>query len=343
VFPARSIPTITLQEIDEYLDPVGDLLVASLNDVRFDMDSTEPKVNVRTDAGIHELPLTGALPAFSHYLKWPEAFLKKIPGALLTTLVNGLLSTGPATPIGIRYGDMSVFDVFDPTADRIDPHDVIECLDRIIPDAQVIDWQKSSDLLHLDIVTPNTDLRQVIKDPRVDDYTYGGLRVDHHLDKSLIEVEEYWMRLACTNGMCYSDGGPRIGTRKGQTTEEYLAEFEYIANLKFSTVESRIREFYELRNHPVEDFTATLLRRVQEASLPDRMTVEMLNLAPLYVDPANESNEDRTMFDLVSYVSNFGLSPWVGGERRRLEGVAGGISGDHAVRCSTCEHIIAEP
>ena len=287
-------------------------------------------MTVQSDLGTGSFtfPSNGVYEAFGEYLKVPTVLMERLEPDLVGRMFNHLLIkiNGPVT---VHMTEQTVLDVYPPTIKIIEPRKVVEIASRVIPDGQIINFSSTRGGFYLDLVAPEGHRSAELGDPKVGDITAAGLRFEGHHMK-LPTVEEFFYRLQCTNGAQSVNHGSAVSGRGSM--EDFLIEFEHMADLKFRAVEETIRNFYDLRTKPVPNFEQAVIRYSGEHHLADSLRIALVENIPELPE-----DERQSEFDLANFFTNFANSPdLVNSDRRRLERLGGVVVSDHAARCAAC-------
>lgn len=293
-----------------------------------------------------EVPITGeAISVLSDWTGVPSAFINRVDPELQEHILNYLLRQNPV-PAVARVANDGLRGVRKTSEKFIEPRRIVEVASHVLtPQAPVTFWSHQEDEFWLDAVVPDGATFGIGGDPnavvldakgerRVGDLTKGGLRFGMKGGKQNLApwVQEFSYRLICTNGMEVMDKGLKVSAR-GDSVDSVMAELERQAQVAFGRVERTISAFYDLRNERESNPERTMLRLAQEAGLPERAMLELVEQVPSVVDDEGEA----TMFDLVNLVTNRANDPAVNHSmRRRLQRFGGTVVSTHSDRCGRC-------
>lgn len=336
----RSLPTEALSDIMDKLDESTTQISVNAADIRIDIEQGVITVGTREFAASDD----GIL-AIGNWLDVPTPFLKRMDADLKQPLLNAMLHRKPANIVA-KVTDTELRALKDLNNKDIEPRRVVETAARVIgSDAEVVGWQRNSDLFQFDAIVPADATYGIGGDPnslvtdargnRVGDITRGGLRFGMDVRRNLAPwVQPYSFRLVCTNGMEMRDDGLKVDAR-GNSVDEVLAELEAAAQRAFSRVEADISHFYDLRNTRIDNPERHLLRLAAERNLPERSRNRIITRIPSIVDESGSCSE----FDLVNLITNAANDPSVTrwGARRELEQFGGQIVSTQVDRCGTCQ------
>lgn len=338
----------------------------NLDRVRVNAEGDTPSIAL-SDA--IEVPLTsGGMGALADSLDIPTPFftrLGKVGGiseqaSLITTLLNYTNETGMVA----EFSDGGLLGLSKVNALRISPYQIVDVAARVLGSTEAPVQRMIYDTANFafDVHVPIDSERGVKGDAggeqipeelrryswvtkssitnlsQVGDVTTAGLRISMDRKRNLAPTVQPWMmRLACTNGMETTTQLSKIDAR-GMSVEEVLLDLEAKAQIAFERVESEIDHFYDMRNMRVDNPERRLRAIARERSIPDRSLMRMLDVAPEAL--GSETSE----FDIACLISNFGnhSSTRNDGGRLLLERGAGAAVTEHAVRCTSCNHVLSE-
>lgn len=310
--------------------------------VTLDLTSASPSIRLSEV----EVPVTaGGILAIGTHFGVPSAFLNKIERDEAEWIIARRMERTPME-FTVRYDDSGVTGAYAPGQHIINPSRIVSVAEKVIgEDGVVTAFDIDPSDFHFDTTVPEGSVRGVGGDlaatvenyagtgePRVGDITLGGLRFGYDRKRNLAPwVEEFYWRLACTNGMEVPMPGRRIDARQADTVEDVLAELEAAAERAFSQAEARIAAHYDLRTVTVDNPERTLRRVGRDRGLPARTIDRLLDGAPTLPD-------EPTMFDVVNLITNEANNSTITrfSARRALQRTGGAEVAEHHERCSHC-------
>lgn len=335
MFGPRELPEVTLDNILDFVQQPGESVTASTLDVNLHLTGTDPRVSVRhgEERRVVELPSNNSLVYFGDLLNVPTAFLKRIPHELAEDILNRLLHQKDGQVVISYDNDMQqLTGVHEATRQTVSLDSLVGIVRDVVgPEGIILDWWSEPTEFRLDVVSP-FDGAAVGGDRSVGDLTHGGLRVVQDVKRNLApSVSKLMYRLVCTNGMEVADATAKVDAR-GTSIDELLDDLEIVARRLYAEVETDINHFYDLRNRTVANPEQALLRVARENGLSERVTLNLLEVAPELLPEG-----DVTEFDVANAFTNFALSPHMAqGTRRRLERIGGVLVDEHVARCNHC-------
>ena len=336
-----------------------------IDNIHLVLSDAEPHIMLRDTA---VLANEQSMAALADALQVPTPFFKRLgkKGGINAQgeLINMVLNHSDPGRVRAEYVEGgSLIEVRDPDTIPIRPFQILDVASKVVgEDALVQRVNSSSAVLSFDVHVPFDDTEhvwgdgEVVEAPtgisgyswssgapimegsRVGDVTAGGLRFGLDMKRGLSPTVQPWaMRLACTNGMEYTTELTKIDAR-GMSVHDVLVDLELKAQEAFGRVERQIRHFYDLRNSAVPNPERRLRAIAREQGIPDRSLNRMLDLAPALL------GDTTTEFDIANAVSNLANHASVhnDGGRQLLERSSGQMVVDHAVRCQSCNHRLAE-
>lgn len=338
----------------------------SIDRIRIDVEANSPTIHL----GDRALPVSETgLNSMADYFSVPSPFFKRLGNEVgmdaQAYILTRLMERSSGSSVRAEYTSGGLVGLTDPGNERLDPSRLLTVAERTLgtdqaPVQRLVDSSAEFAFdVHVpfdyergvggdrnsEIVLPEELLRHswtskagITADSKVGDITAAGLRFGFDRKRNLSPWVMPWsMRLACTNGMEFTDNGLKLDAR-GLGVDEVLAELEALAEIAFSAAESNIVHFYDLRNTPVDNPERALRAIARERGIPDRSLVRMLDLAPSEILPPNP-----TQFDVVNLVTNLANHAAIrnDGGRLLLERAGGGIIAEHAARCGHCQHVLA--
>lgn len=333
----RELPKMTVGELGDHLRVQSPETTVINRTSAVEVDLVDERVIRLTDHV--EVPLRAevGVKSLAKWLDIPYKFLDRQTRDLQQYLISTLLSRKEDEARFAYSTDYGLVGVSKPNVEVIDPREYAEIVGRVIdPTAQVVDLFVDEDMVQFSATVPEGYDFGWGGDPQVDDITAGGLRVGQNRKQNLAPwVQPFTYRLACTNGMEIHEPGLKVDAR-GNTIDDVLVELEAKARKAFGRIEDKIASFYELREQQVEDPSQALLRIGEEAGLPNRTVMTLLEGVPEL-----RGGGDVTQFGLVNLITNMANDPSIEGRphiRRRLEQAGGMQVADHIARCPSCQH-----
>ena len=331
----------------------------SLGQIAFNLQSETPTVSL---GGAEVAASEGTLNAFADFLQVPKPFLKRLGREVgkdvQETVLRSIVESMPTSAATFRFGEGGVSGIFEVGKQPLDPRRLVEVAGHVLGERGIVQRNVNTGAdFSFDVHVPFESgsgvygdgveveapaalanyswvTRQVVPETaRVNDLTAAGLRFGVDLKHGLTPwVQPYAMRLACTNGMEFTDDGLRIDGR-GMTIDDVLADLEVQAERAFSRVEAQVEHFYRLRETRVENPERALVRMAAERNLPQRSLRRLLDAAP-----TNALPDEPTMFDLTNLITTLANHSSVtnDGGRLILERAGGAIVADDAARCGHC-------
>jgi hypothetical protein len=331
----RELPGISLKELAELVEPEGQADTFLAERIHFPADISDG-VLVRDHEGgtSATLPPVGAYTAFGEYLGFPQALLAKLEDSYVSDIYNHLLARtrGPVKVVATETVTKSVYTA---NQKRIEPISIINIAGRVIPEGTIVDYSADPNHFYLDLVAPD-DHRMGRLPAQVGDYCSAGLRFEMH-NHHTPSVEEYYYRLLCTNGMQGRKRGTQVTTRG--TLDQWAAEYEHAAEVRFRSVEETIEVYYASREVHVPKIEQALARRAQEYHLSAGALQHLVELVPEYfTDDAGHPVTETTQFELANFITNVALdsSRVPTTDRRRMEAMGGAVAVDQSHRCPAC-------
>lgn len=337
----------------------------SLDRISINVEGDAPAIRI----GDAEVPATDTgLLSLAEHLQIPAPFFKrlgdKVGMDLQARLLTDLMSHGANEAVRVEYTPNGILEVREPGRIRVSPNQIIDVAGRVLgEDAPVQRLVDSSQEFGFDVHIPfnadhgvggdrDSDVRApedlytyswvthqaITPDRKIGDLTAAGVRFGLDIKRGLAPTANPWsMRLACLNGM-ETRADIKMDAR-GLGVDEVMAELEAMAQQAFAAAEANIQHFYDLRNQPVDNPERALTAIARERGIPDRSLRQMLDLAPA----EGVLPENPTQFDVVNLITNLANRPSIrnNGGRLLLERAGGSVISDHALRCSHCQHVLA--
>lgn len=331
----RDLPGVSLKELSELAEPEARTETYLAERIHFPADISEG-IDVLDHNGERSrtLPAVGAYAAFGTYLNFPHSLLARLDDGFVSDIYNRLL-TQTRGPVKVVASATSVKEVYPANQRRIENAAIIDVAARVIPDGVVIDYGMEPARFYLDLVAPE-DHHSGHLPARVGDYCSAGLRFERSGHRAPL-VEEFFYRLECTNGMQGRKRGKPV-TAKG-TLDQWGAEFEHAAEVKFRSVEETIDAYYASRDVHVPKIEQALARHAQEQHLSSGSLQYLIELVPeFFQDEHGHTLRETDQFSLANFISNVALdsSKFPTTDRRKLEAMGGAVAGDLSHRCPAC-------
>lgn len=287
--------------------------------------------------GDHEVPFTEeGMVAIGAKLDVPYKFVLRQEPDLQEIILNEMFRRNHGS-VCVLWNDEGIHGIHDPQIKVFRPRHIVDTALRVLPEESVVVEQyRSLRDFQFDVIVPADFDQGIGGDRHVGDITRGGLRMGLDTSRSDLVpwVEEFMVRLICTNGMEVMDVTNRVDGRN-QSVDEVLWDLELAARRAFERVESRIADFYKLREERVSNPERTFLRLAEDHGIPTIQARAILERMP-----AIDGDEGATMFDLVNLITNEALAEGLQGRRstrRKLEQAGGAIAVSHAERCGRCQ------
>lgn len=332
----RDLPGISLKELSELVEPEAQTDVYLAERIHFPANLAERGVEVWDHEGQVSvtLPPVGAFAAFGNYLEFPDSLLARLEDSFVSDIFNRLLGRTRG-PVKVVASATTISEVYAANERRIEPTAIIAVAGRVIPDGIIIDYGVQPGKFYLDLVAPD-DHRAGRLPARVGDYCSAGLRFEMTGHRAPT-VEEFFYRLECTNGMQGRHRGAQASA-KG-TLDQWAAEYEHAAEVRFRSVEETIDLYYASRDVHVPKIEQALARHAQERHLSAGALQYLIELVPEHFQddhghPLTETNQ----FELANFISNVALdsSKFPTTDRRKLEAMGGAVASDLNHRCPAC-------
>jgi hypothetical protein len=335
----RDLPGVSLKELAELVEPEHQTETYLAERVHFPADITSGILVRDQEGGVSKtLPPTGAYAAFGEYLDISSSLLARLDDAFVSDIYNRLL-TRTRGPIKVVATPTVVKEVYAANERRIERSSVVAVAERVIPDGTIIDYEASPSKFYLDLVAPEDHRAGHITargEPQEGDYCSGGLRFEMHAHR-VPTVEEFFYRLVCTNGLQGRSRGAQASARG--SLDQFLVEFEHLAEVRFRSVEETIEAYYHSRTIKVPNIEQALARHAQEHRLPASALQHLIELVPEWFhDEHGRPVQTTDQFTLANYITNQALntSKFPPAERRRMEAMGGAVASDHTHRCPAC-------
>jgi hypothetical protein len=331
----RDLPGIGLKELAELVDAEDQTDTYLAERIHFPADiSSGVQVMDHNDAVSVTLPPTGAYTAFGNYLDFPLALLARLEDSFVSDIFNRLLSRTRG-PVKVVSSATTISEVYPANERRVEAAAIVGVAARVIPEGVVIDYGVQPTRFYLDLVAPE-DHQAGHLPARVGDYCSAGLRFEMRGHRAPT-VEEFFYRLECTNGM----QGRKRGTQasvKG-TLDQWTAEYEHAAEVRFRSVEETIALYYASRDVHVPKIEQALARHAQEQRLSSGSLQYLIELVPeWFQDDHGHPLQETDQFSLANFISNVALdsSKFPTTDRRKLEAMGGAVASDLSHRCPAC-------
>lgn len=331
----RDLPGISLKELGELVEPEAQTDTYLAERIHFPADISQgiPIMDHKNEVS-RTLPPTGAYAAFGAYLDFPQSLMARLEDAFVSDIYNRLLARTRG-PVKIVASATTVREVYPATQRRIETFAIINIASRVIPDGVVIDYGTDPGRFYLDLVAPD-DHHMGRLPAQVGDYCSAGLRFEM-VGHRAPTVEEFFYRLECTNGMQGRHRGAQV-TAKG-TMDQWAAEFEHAAEVRFRSVEETIALYYASRSTHVPNIEQALTRHAQERHLSSGALQYLIELVPeWFQDDHGHPLRETDQFTLANFISNVALdsSKFPTTDRRKLEAMGGAVAADQSHRCPAC-------
>lgn len=327
---------LTLSALKDKVHDRSEMTVLPNTQISIDLTSDSPSLRL---AEI-EVPATvTGIAAMGSFFGVPTAFLDKIASDEQEWIIGKRIERTPTSEVAVYYTDEGVTGVYSAGQKTINPSRIVSVAQRVVgEDASVIDLVHTPDDFIFDVVAPRDlgDPKSLVVDTqgnRVGDITRGGVRFGYDRKRNLSPyAQQFFWRLACTNGMEVFTEGSKVDARGAESVDDVLRELEAVAELAFSMVENSVNAFYDLRNQRIQQNPDRMLRRLARENRVPTRTVDNL------LDRAYEIDDEGTMFDLVNLMTNEANAPAMRrfGPRHVLQRAGGAVINDHAQRCPHC-------
>jgi hypothetical protein len=331
----RDLPGISLKELEELVEPDDQPQVYLAERIHFPADISDGIQVLDHDGDLSvTLPPIGAFSAFGQYLEVPSSFLARLDDAFVSDVYNRLLARTRG-PVKVVASSTTISEVYPANEKRFEWSRVVQVASRVIPDGIVIDYDISPSRSYLDLVAPEMHPSGHLP-PEVGDYCSAGLRFDQSAHRAPT-VEEFFYRLECTNGMQGRRRGDPVSARG--VMDEFWAEFEHQAEVKFASVSETIDGYYASQEVHVPNIEQALARHAQEQRLASGALRYLIELVPeFFHDDHDQPLQETNQFALANFISNVALdtSKFPTTDRRRLEVMGGAVASDLSHRCPAC-------
>jgi hypothetical protein len=331
----RDLPGISLKELSELVEPEARTETYLAERIHFPHDITDG-IQVLDHNGelSTTLPPTGAFNAFGAYLDFPQSLQARLEDSYVSEIYNHLLSRTRG-PVKVVASEHSVREVYPANQRRIEPIAIVNVAARVIPEGVVVDYGTDPGRFYLDLVAPE-DHNMGKLPAKVGDYCSAGLRFEQNGHRAPT-VEEFFYRLECTNGMQGRHRGAQA-TARG-TIDQWAAEFEHAAEVRFRSVEETISLYYASRSVHVPKIEQALARYAQERRLSAGALQYLIGLVPeWFQDDHGHVLAETDQFTLANFISNVALdaAKFPTSDRRKLEAISGAVAADQSHRCPAC-------
>lgn len=322
---ADSLERPTQRVVSDTCDITIDLTGRSL----IEIEDTETRKVV-------ELPASGAsVVALGDWVGVPSKFLAKLPVDMQEYLLSNMLERASGEVAVTYTEDLTIQDLRSPDVVVFPIRRLIEsAIEKMTPDAEIIDWESTPDSFSVDLVVPTNFGRGFAGDSQVGDLTRGGVRFGRNNKKGLAPwVQPYFYRLVCTNGMETFDPGLKMDAR-GLDVDGVVVEFETLLDRVLGRMDHTITSFYELRSKRLNDPGILLQRLAVEWGLAPRVITRLRTLLDF-------AGDEVSMFDLINLVTNLANDPSLAsGTRRSLQQMGASVVTDHDPRCQYCRSLL---
>ncbi len=326
----RELENVSLKDVQDQLRSNTQSWTGELSTLNVSLNGETPVVEI---PGRGEIPFpTHAQVQLASRLKVPGAYYNRIPSDLKQNTMETLLNF-TAEEGYIAFTNQGVELIQDPKKVIITPADIVEtALDYFPEDSLVVDVEYGDEFVLDVLYGPEGDDTYVGGDLQVNDITRGGVRFAYNLKtQAKPSVSPYLYRLVCTNGMETLESSLKL-TVEGSTPQEYLLALGNFTESALGLINSRIREFYALREARIDSEPLMALSRLASTYGLSALTVKRL-ASHLPVSPR------ETMFDLVNIITNEANNPEIEAkpaQRRKLQRVGGSVVVDHHGFCDNC-------
>lgn len=308
-----------------------------LRDVRLG----EEGIFLRDEEGYFEFDEV-ALNHVAKHLRINPAYLSKCPPSLQRDNVNYWLDHYGDTEVNFYTVGGELKGVYDVNKKIFPVERVLELATRLFaPTDEVKALNTAEDLVHLDVVSLTNSVEVpglgTEERPRVGDITHGGLRMFiYPFQEKAPEVESYFNRVWCTNGMSSPKLEHKI-TLKGHTVDDVLAELEDKARELIDELPEMLNQYKETAQIPVPNKVGEFVYQVgREAKLPSRIIDRvMTGIATLPDQPM--------VYDVMQLFTSVANEPVTWANRLRLQRLGGEFAlNTHKIlhRCGQCERPI---
>lgn len=331
----RDLPGISLKELTELVEPDSMTESYLAERIHFPRDIANGVEVLDHNGEVSvTLPPTGAFAAFGAYLDFPASLSARLEDSYVSDIYNRLLARTRG-PVKVVASSTSIKEVYPATQRRIEPMAIVNVAAKVIPEGLVIDYGIEPSKFYLDLVAPE-DHHMGRLPAKVGDYCAAGLRFEQHGHRAPT-VEEFFYRLECTNGMQGRHRGAQASARG--TLDQWAAEFEHAAEVRFRSVEETISLYYASRSTHVTKIEQALARYAQERRLSSGALQYLIELVPeFFPDDHGHIANETDQFTLANFISNVALdtSKFPTSDRRKLEAMGGAVASDNSHRCPAC-------
>lgn len=341
----REFPDIAIDDLVDMIDTDrAEKVVMRAEGIAFNIEGaptptvrlTGSEVSSGGDGGREVLLDDEGTKQFAQWLDIPFKFLQRQNDEMQQYLLTQIIGKRRDDLLTVEVLGDKVSAVTDPGRTVISPKRYVEVAKKVIAgsDTVVADFRCDADSFLLDVIPPEGFLRGISGDAKAGDLCHGGLRFTQNRSRNLApQVSNFLYRRICTNGMVVPDPSLKVDARN-LSSEGLVDSLEEIARRAFNDVEAAIEAFYDLRNEKVADPSQALLRLGEEAGLPSRTIMGLIERVPEYIDVT----EDASMFDVVNLITNMANDPANRESTRHALQMAGGESvASHAARCRSCQ------
>lgn len=321
--------------LTEYGTSRGTSHQAYLKDVKLTEEGLElPRATVEFD--------DVALSHLSTFLSINGRYLAKCPPELQRENINYWLEHHGDTEARFEILSNTVRGVFNPNQKIFPVEKILEVMGRVFrPHDEVKAFNVAEDLIHLDIISLETKVEVpglgTAERPHVGDITYGGIRsLTYPQQEKAPEIESYFNRIWCTNGMSAPRTEHRVSL-KGNTVDDVLLELERKAQDLMNELPIQLEEYRRTAEIPSPSKLGQFVYQLgREYELPGRvMDTVMSRLAELPTEPS--------VYDVTQAITSIANEDITWKNRLRLQRLGGALSTDTAAtlhRCDQCERPI---
>lgn len=268
------------------------------------------------------------------HLGIPKGYLGKLSPDLVDQNVRYFLNKESESFALFEVDGNDLAGVYDASKEILPRGRVAEVIQSVLdPDATLNALDLSQGRFVVDVTTTG-----IVTQPRVGDFTYGGLRFATHIAPTGAKathprVSCYMNRLVCLNGMTHEEEFGEISI-KGNTVDDVISEMEEVArHLLENQVPALVERFGGLAERPVSNAEQFVHRLVRQFGIKAAVETAILERLP-------ELGDETTIYDVLNLVSGFqheeGVQRAVALRLQHLAGeTAWGADDDH--RCPTCQ------
>lgn len=270
-----------------------------------------------------------SLGEFLKLVKMPKNFHKEISRKLLTDIIEELKLHHGEQIVTLEHDDQGNFvDAY--PASPIGRQEIFSLAERVFDGDTVVNNLRMHRGITLDLT-----VEELSVEPKVNDFTVGGLRIGYGLTPQgwRPELSSFLNRLVCSNGMVV-DEGLKFRLR-GSTLTELLVEMEAKANELLSlSIPEHLESWGKLTTVHVDNPEQYVHRSAVHYGLSPRIESAMLDLLP--------ARDGDTVYDVINSMTSIQHAPNLRQSAIDAIQLTGGslVREGADSRCPRCENVI---